>query len=607
MIKKNLKFISILIIILFTLPIVSCKTPVIQEEEMKVEEAEVITEEIDKKEKITEEFNESMIINRLMFPDDAEILEEDMKSEEKIPLWYIQEYEDEFVKDHFIISGVVAGPFENRIGRSGEKEILLPLAFKNPDTEKFFIRYISFGTSKVHRAQEKSGGGVPAILLHDYYYMGEEYFIDYVDIEEIKDSFMVGDQVAFLLGRYLESLNVSNEILNSEYGKVIFDFYKRYYPANDTLYNAMIKNEDPPESIYSASVYIVNREENIESVSNNEYEEDMENEDIKDEEISNNETSLDIRFPIKIKTLVLNYDPKLQSQGDKYLHEVCGFNDPKELAHGYISDLNGCSGGKVIYEIVDWIDINDMIPYTDGFQYTGESFYENFQKASSERWDWWGWNGWHAHEKNQASGMADFFWIISTNNLVERINSGEIDEVLVFAQPFSGMYESIMIGPNPVWCNSNPLASHELDRNFIMMGFNYHRDVGCMLESYGHRVESILTYVFEKDSRGINYWKRFTLYDKVAPGEAGCGNIHYAPNSDNDYDWGNKRSVYSTCDDWLNYPNLKGEKREVNCSEWGNGDMRLHHIWWLSHIPKAEGLDSNGMLNNWWGYFTKMF
>jgi len=312
-------------------------------------------------------------------------------------------------------------------------------------------------------------------------------------------------------------------------------------------------------------------------------------------------------FPIRIKTLVLNYDPVLESQGNKYLHEVCSFNNPEELAQGYIDDLNNCSGGKVIYEIVDWIDIDDIIPYMDGFKYTGETFYENFKKASSERWDWWGWSGWHAQENNQASGMANYLWILESNNLIERLNSGEIDEVLIFAQPFSGMYESLMIGPDPIYCNSPPLIVPELNKNFIIMSFNYERGVDCMLENFGHRVESILSYVFNKDSSGINYWERFTLYDKIAPGEAGCGNVHYAPNSESDYDWGNKRNVYSTCDDWLNYPNLTGEKREVNYSDWGNGDMRLHHLWWLSHIPKSEGLDLNGMLNNWWGYFTKFF
>ena len=56
----------------------------------------------------------------------------------------------------------------------------------------------------------------------------------------------------------------------------------------------------------------------------------------------------------------------------------------------------------------------------------------------------------------------------------------------------------------------------------------------------------------------MNTWERFTLYDMVAPNNAACGNVHFAPNSEHDYDWGNKRVVWSTCDDWLNYPALSG-------------------------------------------------
>jgi len=121
---------------------------------------------------------------------------------------------------------------------------------------------------------------------------------------------------------------------------------------------------------------------------------------------------------------------------------------------------------------VDWVDINDIIPHTDGFKYTGETFYEYFKKASSERWDWWSWSGWYAHEKNHASGMADYRWVLRTNNLIERLNSGEIDEIFIFAQPFSGMYGSLMIGPDPIWCNSSPLVIPELNKNFIIMSFN---------------------------------------------------------------------------------------------------------------------------------------
>jgi hypothetical protein len=95
------------------------------------------------------------------------------------------------------------------------------------------------------------------------------------------------------------------------------------------------------------------------------------------------------------------------------------------------------------------------------------------------------------------------------------------------------------------------------------------------------------------------------MIDKVQSGESACGFCHYAPNSQSDYDWGNTTYVWSMCDDWLyNWPNLQGAvtKRWVNCGEWGKGDMRLHHKWWLTHIPKRSGVNADGKQNNWWKY-----
>jgi hypothetical protein len=135
------------------------------------------------------------------------------------------------------------------------------------------------------------------------------------------------------------------------------------------------------------------------------------------------------------------------------------------------------------------------------------------------------------------------------------------------------------------------------------MGFNYERDVGPMLESLGHRFEFIFDHVWRHagNDPDHNLWARFKLYDKVAPGHANCGWMHYAPNSQTDYDWGNPAFVPSNCDDWLSFPDFQGVVRQVNCQEWGNGDMRLHHKWWLAHLPKVAG-SSEGILNNWWWY-----
>jgi len=77
--------------------------------------------------------------------------------------------------------------------------------------------------------------------------------------------------------------------------------------------------------------------------------------------------------------------------------------------------------------------------------------------------------------------------------------------------------------------------------------------------------------------------------------------MHFAPNSERDYDWGNRRLVRSACDNWYDFPNLSGERRSVNSKEWGGGDIRLHHAWWYRHLPHVEG-ETQGILNNWWEY-----
>jgi hypothetical protein len=79
------------------------------------------------------------------------------------------------------------------------------------------------------------------------------------------------------------------------------------------------------------------------------------------------------------------------------------------------------------------------------------------------------------------------------------------------------------------------------------------------------------------------------------------GTVHYAPNSQSDYDWGNLEFVPSYCNNWYNFPDLSGSPVNVNCSEWGGGDTRLHHIWWLRHLPHIVGR-KNGISYNWWEY-----
>ena len=290
---------------------------------------------------------------------------------------------------------------------------------------------------------------------------------------------------------------------------------------------------------------------------------------------------------LEIKVMVINYDPIIKAEGKK-LHEVCKWNDPKILADGYASDLKECSGGNVQFKVVEWIDVDAFPIKMDGFLYTEETY----MKCVRE------WKGWHEPD------AIDYKAIIKDFKLDERVEKREIDEVWLFGPPFTGMWESTMAGGSAYFCNSSPVPDVKCSRIFIMMGFNYERGVGEMLEDFCHRTESIMWHVYGSwEPKETHAWNRFTLYDKIASGKSACGNTHFAPNSTGDYEWGNKTMVMSSCDDWLDYPNLTGKKRLVNCEEWGNGDIREHHKWWLRHLPKVAGR-TEGKLNNWWNYIV---
>ncbi len=168
--------------------------------------------------------------------------------------------------------------------------------------------------------------------------------------------------------------------------------------------------------------------------------------------------------------------------------------------------------------------------------------------------------------------------------------------------PYAGYYESIMAGPGAFWCNAPPLTGKGLgSRRYVIMGFNYERGIGEMLESFGHRAESILARVFEGVTGEANLWERFTRHEKTHPGRAEVGNIHFAPNSRRDYDWGRREPVLSRCDAWLDFPNLETEPRWVDCEDWGGGDIRLHHLWWFRRLPHVGGA-TGGISNNWWEF-----
>ncbi len=290
--------------------------------------------------------------------------------------------------------------------------------------------------------------------------------------------------------------------------------------------------------------------------------------------------------PVDRKVSLIIFNPTIPSQGGRKLSDVMNWNNVDQLVAGYINDLQTTSGGYINYQVVERVEADCFPVKEDRFVYNPDDFVHCLQAGT----------GFHQPD------TADYHAILKDYDIVSKINSGAIDEVWWFGFPYSGFYESRMVGPEAFFCNAPPIIDiPNCSRRFIVMGFNYQRGIGEMEESFSHRAEYILQQVFRNKPASDNLWQRFTRYDKAAPGMSECGSVHYAPNSQTDYDWGNTVNVPSRCNNWYSFPDLTGAPVLVNCSEWGGGDIRGHHTWWLRHFPHIAG-STNGISNNWWEY-----
>lgn len=289
--------------------------------------------------------------------------------------------------------------------------------------------------------------------------------------------------------------------------------------------------------------------------------------------------------PITRRVLGITHNPVLRSKGNRTVKDVFGWNDSRKLAQAYIDDVRYASFGYANYEIVEHMEVDVYPLKRDGFRYDEHSYLQ----------------AWAACKFHDPDGV-DYLELVREFDLIGRINRDEIDEVWLFGHPYGGYWESIMAGPGAFWCNAPALAGTEhARRRFVIMGFNFERGVGEMLEDLGHRAESILHQVFHGTRGDANLLERFMRYDLKYPGRAEVGNVHFAPNSERDYDWGNRRPVLSRHHTWYGFPDLSGEPHVVDCRAWGNGDIRIHHLWWMRHFPHIKGA-TEGISHNWWEY-----
>lgn len=303
-----------------------------------------------------------------------------------------------------------------------------------------------------------------------------------------------------------------------------------------------------------------------------------------------------------IRVALVIQDPKVPARGNKRIHEIFKtpgytftWHDPYKLAQTYRDTLFSISHGTVDYEIVKVIDddkfftrlrtTNEMLSFDRVVELLGEPGWKTFKEAGTK---------------------FDYNSFINHYDFCGMRDRGEIHEVWLWTFPYGGTWESTFAGKNAFWLNSEPVQGTSCKDLLTIMGLNYEREMSLALESYGHRFESIMRHVYGRwDNNAVNKnnWERYTSYDKVVPGKAHIGNIHFPPNGQSDYDWTNKKIVTSFADNWSQYPNVtETQPRQVDCAEWKCSHLG-YMCWWYRHLPHFKGLNKNdGHLNNWWRY-----
>ncbi len=294
-----------------------------------------------------------------------------------------------------------------------------------------------------------------------------------------------------------------------------------------------------------------------------------------------------------VKVLVLNFEPRIPSEGNQRLWEVFNWNDPRDLAAGFEADLEWASGGALDIQVVQWRDLDEFPLFTDGYRYSPAEYVENRRTNT----------GWH-------DATTDFYALAAQQDLTSLVNSGAIDEIWCFGDHYFNLFgEDFMAGPGAFFVNGPVFPDIGFDRAIAGYGFNYERGVESMIHDLMHRIENH----GQRAYGGWNLANPQTPFDRysanwleTAWGPYGLGTCHVPANADGHYDYWDTRVVDSTAWDWRNYPNLTGATAPVGRDSWAWSDYtnfeRDYFNWYLGLLPRAEGLDAQGRQANWYKY-----
>lgn len=182
--------------------------------------------------------------------------------------------------------------------------------------------------------------------------------------------------------------------------------------------------------------------------------------------------------PLTRKVLVIDFHPKAVP---------AHWNRSDDLISQYIDAMRKASKEILEYQIVEKLEIPEYPVLMDDRQYTDMTYTEVLGDDKRA-----------LRDANRNYLFADYEQIIQKFDILQKVESEQIDEVWMFGGPYFGFYESRMVGRGAFWCNGPGME--ENCRRFVIMGFNYERDVKEMIHDYGHRAESLLAKQFGSDA-----------------------------------------------------------------------------------------------------------
>ena len=350
-----------------------------------------------------------------------------------------------------------------------------------------------------------------------------------------------------------------------------------------------------------------------------------------------------------LKVLVIEINPILETvqnrsfypnnDGHPYVSEYFG-QDRLKAINEMKKDIEEMSHGYVSVEFVKMEYLNEFPTYlqpvtlVDGSSANrlDEETYISMGRSSRNR-DVGSWIDLIYYPDHQPEAYSfDYGYIMNKFDLVNRRNAGEFDQVWLNTIDPVSTYETIMVGSNPYWINGTPITA-DCD-NFMIANVSISRR-DANLHAYGHSSEFVMNMVYNRevlvygkyyhdsdpnDYQSLNVWNRFSMINSESEGQnAGVGNVHFPFNGEADYDYTNSNSVYTTWRDWLNYPNLTGNKELSNSDAWlyfpenmtlgddqDHDPDRLYMRFWYYLMPHVEGRTVDGYYNNWWKYIMTL-